>query len=1269
MRIPALLLVLTVAVTANAAITGSIADADSKPIAGATVRAYAAEGSAATRARLIAGKLEREPVASVKSAENGSFSIELKTPAAVDVVIEAPSYSPAIIPTVDGDDLGVIVLNAPSTRTIRVTSGGKPVANAFVISGLDVLRTNASGEVRAGSGNYVVVHPDYAITRSTASVTEIKLTRGVAVRGRVVKGADPVAHAVVSINGWPLAETGDDGTFAIAHAPENWQSVTALRGNDLGSANRPKSGSVEIRLNAGSTFTGNVRDVKRGGAVAGARMTMTGPNDTSLIALSDAKGNVTFGPLFAGINQISGMHPAFSIESANVTLPATRSRAVAAQAFARANGRVLDEAKKPIAGAVVSSGRRSALTNPSGEFALRVQTGSTFPIPLFASKRDYVSGASPARVWQAGEVRDNIVITLTHGFVAQVRVLDRHERPVSNAIVNVTHSASANERSLPIACADPSLPDCRRTNADGLVAVRTSEGRHDVMVLGDDVAPVRTPNQLLTARAATVVVHVDRGVEISGRVVLADGTPVPDVIVETPTGIMPRQATSGPDGTFKIAGVAPGASTVRAYSSDRRLSSTPVPVTAPASDVTITMPRGARIEGRVFDRATQQPVTDFSILLPSRGQPGIVRPDSSSFAGGPAIHADDGHYALDNVPPGTMQLMVNATGYVVATRGDITVEDGKTVTGIDIALDRGANVSGRVTSGGAPVAGAQVRLAAQHSPNFSNPTTDADGLYTLNGVSEGDQTIVFQKTGFIVLNKQVSVTAGKDIRVDAELDPGRELRGRVVDHSGQPVVGAYVATVTTDGRPNVTVTSDGDGNFVLQGLADGRYKVTARKEGFVSSEASDVVLPQAAPLTLTMDSGATINGRITGIPPEQFTRVVVTASGNTTRNQTWVDASGNFSLPGMPDGRVRVDAFLEGNGQRRNANKSIEIANGVAPQVELNFEEGITVSGHVTHAGNVVTTGSLAFMPKMQSPRSVSPSTQRTPVSAMISADGSYIATGLSAGDYDVRVNAPGISYSTPYTAAANGTFDIDIRGALLRGRVVDASSNAGVPNARVNVTSRVPSFGSATSDSDGRFTIDALADGTYNLQVISDQYAPSPPQQIVVSNGTVPDVEVRLEQAPAMVIHVVDSTTGSPVDGNVAVMDAAHRYSGTATRIDSGTFKVWLKPGTYNVSAYARGYIAKTSTLTTPPAEATISLDRGGTLVVRAHSAQQVRLDVPGGRTQRFLGPLQPGTNGPYESLPAGSYLLSTVGTDRTVLRSVPVTIVAGETVTIDLP
>ncbi|HXH40631.1 MAG TPA: carboxypeptidase-like regulatory domain-containing protein [Thermoanaerobaculia bacterium] len=286
-----LALCLTIYANAYAAITGTTVDADGKPIAGATIRAYAAEGSAAMRARIVAGKLDREPLATAQSAENGSFSIDLKSPAAVDVTIEAPAHSPTTIATVDGDDLGMIVLGAPTMRRFRVTSGGKAVANAIVVSGLEVARTNASGEVPATASTLFVFHPDYAIARREASaVTEIKLARGVAVRGRVLKGTDPVAHAIVSIAGWPLAESGDDGSFAIAHAPDGWQSISAVHGSDVGSANRSKAASVEIRLEAGATFTGTLRDAKRGAAVAGARIALNGPDDSWAITQRRKRG-------------------------------------------------------------------------------------------------------------------------------------------------------------------------------------------------------------------------------------------------------------------------------------------------------------------------------------------------------------------------------------------------------------------------------------------------------------------------------------------------------------------------------------------------------------------------------------------------------------------------------------------------------------------------------------------------------------------------------------------------------------------------------------------------------------------------------------------------------------------------------------------------------------------------------------------------------------------------------------------------------------------
>jgi protocatechuate 3,4-dioxygenase beta subunit len=1265
----AILIALLVSSTLHAAITGTVVSADLKPIAAATIRAYAAEDSAAMRARVLAGKLDRESVASVQSAEDGTFSVDVKGTTAVDLRIEAAGHNHSYVATIDGDDVGPIILGAPPTRMLHVTSGGKAVANAIVVSGLEIARTNAAGEVAVPmNGAIFAVHPDFAISRKEGSGLEISLSRGVALRGRVVNGAGPVPHAIVSINGWPLAESADDGTFAIAHAPQNWQSVSAARGNDVGTAVRSKAAAIEVRLTPGSTFTGTLLYTKRNVPVAGARMTLATSDTTSLIAVSDAKGNFSFGPLLARGYSISGMHPAYAIESSSVAIPAVRTRAIAAQPFARARGRVIDEERKPIASAMLiatgnSSNVHTALTNAAGEFSLRIMPVPTIALPIYAARRDYVSGASEPRTWQPGEVRDNIVITLAHGFVAQVRVVDKQRQPVPNVQVNVSRSPDeATQRLMPVACADPSSPDCHRTDAEGLVSIRTSEGNHDVMVFADDIAPVRLMKQMLSGRSKTIVVNVDRGIEISGRVVLADGTPVADAFVETPVLIMRRSATSAADGTFRIAGLAAGATAVTAYSSDHRLASESVTVNAPAKDVKLTLPRGAHIEGRVFDRVTQQPVTDFTVLIPPRSGRGIAVEDQPT-------HADDGRYAIDNVPPGVVEVVAHAAGYVPASRRDITVEDGKSVTGVDIPLDRGATISGRVTSAGAAVAGVQVRDASRMSQPAGNGTTDADGLYTLDGVPAGDHTIEFQKAGFIVLRKPIESAAGKEAHLDAELDRGNELTGRVLDGSGRPVAGANVSVNSADRRPgNSNATTDGDGTFDLQGLADGKYTVVARKNGYVSGETSDVDPRQTHSVTLTLTSGATITGHVVGLPADQLSQVMVSASGGMSHNQTNADAGGNFTLTGMPDGRVRVDAILMSAANRRTAPpKTITVDNGVAPAVEINFDEGITVRGRVTRSGVALPGGAISFLPQMIRGTGGMAATARQPVNTFLSPDGTYIASGLMAGDYDVRINGPAITYQTTYTAAASGTFDIDIRGALLRGRVVDSASGAPLAEARIEAGRRTGGGATAMSDSDGRFAIDALADDTYDLQVTREQYSPAR-QQVVVSNGAAAEVEVRLEQAPAVIIRLVDAT-GAPVDANVMITDTSRKSVGQPQRVDAGSFKAWLKPGSYNANAFGRGFVNKSVPFTTPPNEVRVTILRAGALVIRAKSAQVLRLDQQDGTMRRPLPPIHEGINGPFESIAPGSYLLSTIAADRTVLRSVPVLIAAGETVTIDVP
>jgi hypothetical protein len=205
-------------------------------------------------------------------------------------------------------------------------------------------------------------------------------------------------------------------------------------------------------------------------------------------------------------------------------------------------------------------------------------------------------------------------------------------------------------------------------------------------------------------------------------------------------------------------------------------------------------------------------------------------------------------------------------------------------------------------------------------------------------------------------------------------------------------------------------------------------------------------------------------------------------------------------------------------------------------------------------------------------------------------------------------------------------------------------------------------------SDSDGHFAIEALADGTYDLRTAAAGYPPAS-QEVVVANGIAPDVEVRLEQAPPLTILVTDSATGEAIDANVFVDNTAHTAGQPGLRSDTGTYKVWLRPGHYNANAYASDYVIEPMPFDAPADTVRIALVRGGRLLIRARSAQRVRVQQPGAPHAMMVLSIRDGSNGPFQTMRPGPYVVETLAKDNSVVGTASVLIVAGQTATLDLP
>jgi protocatechuate 3,4-dioxygenase beta subunit len=1277
------LALLAAATAARASITATIVDDDGKPLAGARVRAFAREDTSAFRKRLLSKEPATPPVAAATSGDDGRVSLDLKGAPIVHLIADAPGRAVQYADAADGEDAGSILLPQAAAQKGHVTSGGKAVANALVAAGQwYVTHTDAQGQyevapLATGGDRLLVIHPDYAIAESAVgpitapgrrAVLDVVLSRGVAVKGRTLApdGKTAVPHAVVFAGGWPLAESDNEGKYAIAHAPQQWRAVYATTAKLAGLSTNRGGSAVDIKLTPALSVAGTVKSSR--GPVAGAYVTLfsevdpTSPPST----VSDAKGHFAFEGLVSGRYSLSGAHPGYNISRVPLELPSTAERVLAAEGVAKVRGHVVDQARKPVAGARVIVGVVSnngqGWPNPSpvtssvaGEFMLRVPPAAS--LQFVAVHRGYAAGiAGPVTTEKAND----LTITLPAGFPMIFRIIDAQRQPVAGVVVDVARAVEImSDRRNPLPCPD-AWDDCRVTKADGTIEQRVVEGKYDLAVGGEEIAPKRLSSQMLTARSSPMTITVERGVEISGRVVMGDGTPVGSAVVSS-RGVVSRGATTGADGTFTLKGLSAGPVLISASTNNATplMTSAPLSVTAPAKDVVLRMPSPASVSGRVSDKATSQPIADFQIMA-TTSDSGMTRPTPPS-----QVHSDDGTFTM-LVVPGRTELRVTAAGYVRATLSSLNVEEGKPISGVEVRMERGGRIVGRVTSGGQPVAQAYVSAYADRFNAQSGASTDANGDYVLDGIDAGERTLQARKQGLLTAEKSVVAKAGQDVHADLELEKGREVRGRVIDRGGRPVESTRISVRGVEDRSvRANAAADAEGNFKVGGLSsEGHLTLVAERDGYVAATVDDVDPSQN--ILVTLDRGGVISGRVAGLADSDMGSVSVNGSYGASSTHAMVDSDGSFTLRGVPDGTVSVSAMKQGAQMRHSAPKQVTVSNGSAPFVQIDFADGLSVRGRVTREGKPVPGGSISFNP--------SKGGQQGGV-ATIGPDGTYQVNGLEAGEYRIFISLYGpnaASVSQKLMVSSSMTHDVDLTGGTLRGRVLDAST--GAPLSDVSVSLRPMGgdgvgFRQGPTDSDGRFAFDVLPDGQYRVAAQRQGYASK--QQDITMPGS--DLELRLDGATPTVVRVVDGTTGAPVIADVAASAADNKAgSGSGYHGSSdGTVKLWLASGRYRLNVSAPGYASASADLIVPSPELRVALQRGGTITFRVHGSSdanyRVRLLI-NGQPQRTDW-----INMAYRSsltgITPGTYVAEVTGTDgKTPHGTYPVTVLPGQTAYVDV-
>jgi protocatechuate 3,4-dioxygenase beta subunit len=705
---------------------------------------------------------------------------------------------------------------------------------------------------------------------------DIALSRGGILEGKVVdEEGQPLAATRVSVQRSAIwTESDADGAFRLVGVPT--ETTVAVVGYKTGyvtteptSVEVPSAdvvGDVVVRLRAAPVVTGKV-GTEDGRPVPGARITVYAgsyrprpfrpeqrPREASATAAADGSFEATI-PMVRGqfvlVAEAVGYAPSVS-ETVNMTADSGPVEVnLVMRLGAELQGRVVADGA-PVAGARIGvdltarTGRRlggwqqaqqmypvQAVTDADGRF-LVTHVGEG-PAEIVAEAVGYV------RAWTRVDVpaTADVVVELKPALGITGSVLYADGTPAANVQLYVRPVKPGGEpdRTGQIA------PVSATSQADGSFTLEGLEDRHYKVIVqtsywSEGASIQATESDPVRPGSAPVRLTVQRGEEISGRVVSEDGRPVPMVAVTSraegqtrpPSGLaISSHAQSDGDGRFRLRGLMPGTHTLSfqpgsfgrdpaSHAPGRRED-----VPSGTTDLEIVLERNLTIAGTVEDTTGRALVSGTVQASPLGKNRGPSAPGQLSAQVGPG-----GAFRIPGVPKGRYRLRFHVggdTGYMLV--GGEDVEAGR--TDLRLLASRGESISGRVVAAetGAAVPGTYVWARAKGERDAAaSARVDGNGRFELRGLQSGTSYDVHADRQGWKGARKPGVPAGTR-GLSLLLEKGLSVSGRLLDSAGKPVPNAQMQLSHEGGKGQTWVQTDAKGAFSSGGLEAGTYRVRA----------------------------------------------------------------------------------------------------------------------------------------------------------------------------------------------------------------------------------------------------------------------------------------------------------------------------------------------------------------------------------------------------------------------------------------------------------
>lgn len=547
------------------------------------------------------------------------------------------------------------------------------------------------------------------------------------------------------------------------------------------------------------------------------------------------------------------------------------------------------------------------------------------------------SGYSP--VWLEGvelPSEEPLILTMETAFEVKGQIVDEAGEPVGDAEVRLELVTEPPEKGLP----PRSIKRLHNSDTDGeFVIDGVSAGKWTLHADAQGFVPFGPmPLEIPAAAQESITVVLERGAVLEGRVETSEGEPIAEVRVVTDQ----HMTYSDAEGFYRIAGLPPGPNRLEASHPHYERLIRSIEIEPDLNTLDLTFEKGQPVGGRVVDGEG----------LPVAGaQVAMIRETVRGVLDYRATTVEDGSFRLASVVGGEYQLDVEKQGFAPSWKQGAVLVDGKPVEDLEVVLERGTTVSGRVLGlDFEELSRVQIEATSEFDRAVAGKL-DYEGRYEIHDLPSGSWLVRATLPGG---RRQVQVRLDierglRELTRDLEFKKRLTLSGRVL-HDGEPVQSTTVSLTGYDVAVRRSVKTDHQGEFRIDDLFEGSYHLGLSQARELLIHNQEIRLTADREIDINLEP-ARIGGTVidetsgTGIKMALvILRRLSESRGGQGMLTTGTESEGDFYFPRVPPGRYRLTVRKDGFAALE---QEIEVASGAELNdlvVKVRATQGLTLN-------------------------------------------------------------------------------------------------------------------------------------------------------------------------------------------------------------------------------------------------------------------------------------------------------------------------------------